>query len=833
MTTNTWKILSEVLETPELGRVERLKELCGERTDLYNSIAPLLDDASVIDDWWDTSFRLNAAILEDVYEELHIKFPSLEEIIGTHLGAYKIIELIGSGGMGNVFLAKRDDGTFERDVAIKLMNFSMNTDDVQRRFESEQRILASLNFPGIAQLYDASLVDDNTPYFVMEYVDGMDVVSYAIDNALSTTDRLHLFSRICEAVAFAHSNLIIHRDLKPSNILVTKDGNPKILDFGISSFIEEFGDHQSNENKTAITLSYSAPELIENQSISTSIDIYALGILLYELLTGSHPFQLKDKGQDEALEIVFNTKTPSILAHDIKSRDLDAIIQKATQKKPDDRYKSVETLLDDIRRVQNNIPINARKTGSLERSLKLWKRYPFGVSVSTLSLIGLLGFGAFYNVQITKERDIAQREAQKATVTKDYLIDLFKSANPLNAPGEKQTVEDFLNVSVENLKGLDSEPQIKEEASYTLAQVSFHLADFAKAESLYYESLNLNQNIFKTPTQHQANVLQAIASIYINNGDYKVAKELADSALSVNRTMFNENSLEVASTKLMVANIVAHLGNLDSAETLIRESERVFERQENPDYPLLIQALHTSADISREAEDYERSVRVLTQLTQILEQHAPDDRFSFSVAQNDLGFSNRMLEQYDLAIEAYEQSLEVLEVLYGKTHPNTLNVLLNLATVYALNGDVESSEAIYIDRIERSKEQYGSEHWRLGQAYSAIAGFYQNTGSFDKSVKEYDNVIALYASTLGDNHFWTNRARLNKSISETLSGDLKSSSFFAETLSRIKTNVDGRLTYYNYSSFERMKENVEKYELTAYAKAITDFMTWHDATYAQ
>ncbi len=837
MSINTWNILSEVLETPQEGRLDKLKQLCGDRTDLLHELTKILTDSEEVDIWWETSSRLNASIFEEVSQDLSTRFPTEDTMLGTHLGSYKVLERIGSGGMGTVFLAKRDDGAFDRTVAIKVMNFNMKVSEVQDRFDSEQRTLASLNYPGIAQLYDAALSDSSTPYFVMEYVEGVQLIYHAINNNLSSYERLDLFIKVCDAVAYAHKNLIIHRDLKPSNILVTEEGEAKILDFGISALIQSFDkDQEFNREKPALTLAYSAPEQFEEESFDTSVDIYSLGILLYELIEESHPFALKGLKRDEAQELIRTQDIPLLGNQSLgtlESKDLNAVIQKATEKNPNNRYGSVESLIADVQRILGHLPINARKTSARERGIKFFRRNPFAFTVSVLSAIALLVFGIFYNIQITKERDIAQNEAQKATVTKDYLIDLFKSANPLNKPGEKQTVEDFLNVSIGTLSGLDNQPEIKEEASYTLAQVAFHLGDYNQSESLYVETLRLNRFLNEEITSKQANIFKSLANIYEHKGNYQVAKDLADSSLMLNRILFNESDPRVASSKLYLAVPIAHLGKLDSAETLIDQAVAVLLNQENDDYPTLINTLIVNADINRELGHYDRSARILEQGIQLSEQHVNGDQLSLAGMYNSLGFSYRMADNYPEAIEAYNQSLSIIEYLYGKAHPNTLNVLLNLATSHYFNEDFDRSDAIYQDRIERAIAEYGDEHWRVGQAYTAHAGFLRNIEAFAESVTKYEQAVTIYSNSLGNEHFWTNRARLNLSISTYLDGDTDAFSTFNDTIETIKQNIEQRLAYYNYTSFERLIDNLEKLNLEGHAGVIYDFLSWHDASFPQ
>lgn len=835
MNKHTWDILTEVLEQEPNSRAAKLKELCKGNANLVSELTLLIENNDTVDTWWETSARFNNELLFDVSKEFTDQFPSMEETIGQKFGAYTIVRSIGEGGMGKVFLAERSDGAFDRQVAIKLMAFNLKADTIREFFFREQKILASLNHSGIAQLYDAGISDKGTPYLVMELVDGIDLISYAKHKKLTLNEKVTVFIAICEAVEFAHRNLVVHRDLKPSNILISKKGVPKILDFGVSNWTQEVSKNEQNHEK-AFTLKYSAPQQITGAGFNTSTDIYSLGILFFELLAETHPINFsgldRKTAQKKALEGDFSLLSIKTGNSKLKG-DLDAIVTMATQKEVELRYQTVQSLIQDLKNFQNNSPISARKTGVLEKGVKFWKRNPTSTTLAIIIGFGILLFTTFYNIQINKERIIAEREAEKANVTKEYLLNLFTSADPLNSPGEKQTVEDFLSKNITDLSGLDNEPEVKEEATFTLALVSFNLGAFAQAESLFTESYSLNKMLNDEVTEKQVLSLDWLGNIHEQWGDYEVSKSYFDSSLAINRTLFDSNHPNIAKSYSQIGRSLAHLGSLDSAESLLHRAHTIFQKTDYKDsYKDQIANRAAIADLSREQKDFARSARLLEENVALIEVYDSENLLLLANTYNNLGFSYKNLEDYGNAEVSYQASLAVLEKVFGESHPNTLTNMANLAVVYSIQKKLTLAENIYIERLNRVKTAYGENHWRVGQAHTGLGGFYSLNSLHEKSSNSYKDAVLNYSSTLGDQHFWTNRAKLQLSISTLLSGSFEEGDeLFKLALSGIKENLNGRLTYYNYSSMEGIKNNLTERKLPNYASAMSDFIAWHNLTY--
>ncbi len=322
---------------------------------------------------------------------------------GRRIDRYEIIRELGRGGMGAVYLAKRADGEFDKQVAIKLLKRGTDTDEILRHFSAERQILARLEHPNIARLLDAGTTSDGLPYFVMEYVEGVPITSYI--TTLGLSERLKLFQAVCSALSYAHRNLVIHRDLKPGNVLVTKEGEVKLLDFGIAKLVQATEQSQPQVTMTmfrVMTPEYASPEQLSGAPITTQSDVYSLGVLFYELLTGSRPYRLKTRKPEEIAQAITkhepqrpSTTTregsePAVIAGKALRGDLDNIVLKALRKEPERRYASVDEFSDDIRRHLAGLPVRARKDTTAYRARKFIRRHKTGVAAAAIVVLALI-----------------------------------------------------------------------------------------------------------------------------------------------------------------------------------------------------------------------------------------------------------------------------------------------------------------------------------------------------------------------------------------------------------------------------------------------------------
>ncbi|MDP9004661.1 MAG: serine/threonine-protein kinase [Verrucomicrobiota bacterium] len=497
---------------PASERWARVKELFEAAADLSpNARGALLkrecdgDDAlrreveSLLDSDAQTDAFIELPVLEmprDLFPE-----PTEESLAGRQFGAYQVIREIGRGGLGAVYLAARSDDEYRKQVAIKLVRRGLDTEDILRRFRNERQILAQLDHPNIARLIDGGTTQDGLPYFVMEYVEGEPIGGYCDTHGLATSERLNLFRKVCAAVTYAHQNLVIHRDLKPSNILVTQEGEPKLLDFGIAKLLGPEEEAQTMIGQQIMTPEYASPEQVKSETITTVSDVYSLGVLLYELLTGRRPYRLKTRTAEEIGRAITDQEperpstaaggTSSNPAEDPDSKscpsnprslrgDLDNIVLMAMRKEPARRYTSVGQFSEDIRRHLDGLPVIARKDTVAYRAERFVSRHRIGVAAATLILLSLIGGIIATLIQVRT----SHRERAKAEAISNFLGRTLNASNPDKNPNGQPTVKDILDDASKRLAAdaLSDQPEVRAELQRIVGESYFSLGQYDLAE---------------------------------------------------------------------------------------------------------------------------------------------------------------------------------------------------------------------------------------------------------------------------------------------------------------------------------------------------------------
>ena len=514
MDANTWQKIEEILDqTWDLDDQKRLEYVNKfvKDEDLKREILILINAEKSAPQYLDTG--LETLLKND--PQIHEMADSLANQTFS-IDRYQIEKEIGRGGMSVVYLARRTDGEFERDVAVKIMQpFGVDREDRFRRLRDERQILANLNHPNIAKVFDGGITPEGWPYMVMELVEGMPMNLYCSENNLNLEQRLDLFLTICEAVAYAHRNLIVHRDLKPGNILIKDNGQPKLLDFGIAKLLNDDSSNPAitRTGLSLLTPAYAAPEQFRSKPITTSTDIYSLGILFYEILCGSLPFDLSDKSLMEAERLVCEnvperpSEKASIFSDKIRG-DLDVICLKALRKEPEQRYGSVQELMEDIRRYGKGIPISARPATRIYRIQKFVSRHQIGVSIATVVclIIAALFAALLHQQNITlQERDRALTQTKKAEQVTDFLVELFNSNDPDIARGEIPTARDLLAAGALRVGSAFEENLVmRSEMLVLLGNLNQRIGEYDTAQNLLREGLDLANTIGDPEIQAKA-----------------------------------------------------------------------------------------------------------------------------------------------------------------------------------------------------------------------------------------------------------------------------------------------------------------------------------------
>ena len=704
----------------------RLKDLFGQALELAPADrAAFLDDACRQPDG-SPDVKLRAAVqnlldadaeasgdtdfLEDAAEAEFIPLlgqaasgPSLNAV-GQQVGPYRLLELVGEGGMGEVYRAERVDGAFEQTVALKLVKRGMDTRAVLRRFEAERSILARLDHPGIARLLGGGVTDDGRPWFAMEYVEGEPITDVAPELPLAT--RLMLFDGVCAAVQHAHARLVVHRDLKPSNILVvrpsdeltasstppsgtTTDAGPgvKLLDFGIAKLLDATEGEQSFMTATGVrmmTRAYAAPEQVRSEPITTATDVYALGVVLYQLLTGHLPFEAEAPGELERQILEADPIRPSaqlgragdtVTARLLKG-DLDVICLKALRKAPEDRYASVEAFREDLRRYRENLPVLAQAPTAGYRARRFIQRHRAGVLMTALAVLTLSAGVTFYTVQLAAERDRAERAATRAERTAEFLEQLFESSNPGGVDPGSITTREILDVGAEQAReNLADEPVVLAQMLATIGRVYRALGLYDESAPLLREAEMLFDSTGLDPLGHRDALLE-LANLRYRTEQYDDAQALAQRALQ-----------------------------LDSLHATPETSERL---------PILNTISLITSDLGTMESDpakLERAASILDEVIAARRQLEGDDALTdLAVNLSNQGLILIDLGRYDEAEALLDESITLTRQVRGEEHPYVAFALNSRAAIHQHRGDFEQAIADEQQAIEIGEAALGIDH---------------------------------------------------------------------------------------------------------------------------
>ncbi len=688
--TERWQVVSELFnDTLELPPEERrgfLERSC-DNEELLREVLDLLADED----------RGGDGLLAGPYFSLHRTPAEPEPGTGRLIGAYRLVRRLGHGGMGTVYLAERADGEFEQQVAIKLLHPSLVSEAVLRRFRSERQILAKLSHPNVAQLLDGGTTDDGLPYFVMEHVDGRPIDEHCNACALPIRERLGLFRALCAAVSFAHRNLVVHRDLKPGNVLVTPDGRVKLLDFGIAKLLE--GEQPLATGDAPMTPPYASPEQVRGEAVNTASDVYSLGVVLYELLTGRRPHEAKSpQGLARAIceeaprrpstgEVGerLRAEEPKRLRR-LLAGDLDNVVLKAIRKEPERRFSSVEQLSEDVRRHLEGLPVLSRPDTVAYRTGKFVRRHRWGVAAA--GLVALL-VGAFtvstavQSARIARQYEEILRERDRARNVTGFLVDVLGTPDPRQAKGATPTVREVLDDTARQLKTeMSKEPLIRAALLDAIGRVYLSLGLRAEARPPLEEALKLRQAHLDAADPVLAESLHNLAKWERADGQDEKAKELIQEAIAIQRSAFAADHRDLARGLNNLGSLLRHLGQLEDAETSAREALEMQRRLFGDDHIELAITLNNLARILVEKgqlDEAESSYRKSIDIRREVE--GPDDPGLAKTLNNLAMLLVDRLNRPGEALPLYQESLRIRRKVYGAGHAGLVSTLNNLAVL--------------------------------------------------------------------------------------------------------------------------------------------------------
>ncbi len=741
-------------------------------TDRWRALSPYLDEAlEVAADRrgaWLASIRARDAALAADLEALLAEYVDLQQsgflenappsihrpaerqsLEGQIIGAYRLLSLIGEGGMGSVWLAERCDGRFEGRAALKLLNVARMGRAGEERFRREGDFLAKVTHPHIARLFDAGVSTTGQPYLVLEYVNGQTIDHYCNEHALGIEERIHLFLDVLEAVTHAHANLIVHRDIKPANVLVSKDGDVKLLDFGIAKLLDDDAQWDGSpipeasaltrEAGSVLTLTFAAPEQLTRGHVTTATDVYALGVLLYMLLSGQHPVgsavrspaaliraiieveprRMSDAvvGRAETLEALTGHAvqcgtTVSRLRRALRG-DLDTIVAKALKKNATERYVSVSVFAGDLHRFLRHEPISARPDTLRYRATRFVRRNSRGVAATVVFCVVLGGLGVFHTTRLATERDRAQREASKAAKVSEALTGLLTGVDPIanRVAADAQTIRGVLDAGAERVqKELAGQPDAQAEILTVLGRLYRRLGMYDKAQRLLEQALASGRAAFGPEHVSVAQTLNDLGAVAAEKGDYQTAIASLEAALSIRRRIYGADHTNVADTLAELGRVYQDNGFNERAEPLQREALAIRRK-------LL-----------------------------------GDEHGETAVSFSDVASVLRLNGDLAAADTFLRRSLEVNRRVRGDAHVMTATTLHDVALISAAKGERASAESMFRTVMDTHRKALGESHPLVAVTLNSLSHVLRAEGRYDEAAAALDRALNIARPALGNEH---------------------------------------------------------------------------------
>jgi len=752
------------LDLPESERADWVAQQCTDDPDVGDEVVSLL--ASQRGPHHDLLSRGGGVALA-VAASMATKPPSSPA--GTHIGPYLILREIGSGGMGRVFLARREDGQYQRQVALKLIREDLTNPELLRRFLLERDTLARLVHPNIATLLDGG-IEGNAPYFTMELVEGDPIDVWCDRHRLDVRARVALVIRICDAVHYAHRNLIVHRDIKPTNILVGAAGEPKLLDFGIAKPLDAMpAAGLTQTHGRVMTQEYAAPEQILGEPITTATDIYALGMLLYELLTGHRPYPAAEAGHaswakaivehapeplaralrrtgdtDAVIEDLAHRRASSVprLRRHLRG-DLEHIVQRALEKAPEARYATVGALREDLR-----AHLDGRALAGDSQRYRIFKFLRLHrVAVAGAGLVLLLVAAGIAGV-VYQARETA-RQAQTTSAVKDFLLTLFNASSPEETKGKPPEVRELLDRGTARIEhGLDDQPALKAELEGVLGRIYSQLGLYAQARVLQERAVSALRHF--APASPAAGVaMRQLAETLTEHGELEPAETLARESTDLLQTTGKTDEYIRALIALSV--VVERRGDIPVAEQL---AERAVATARAPqiEKAVLGDALSAQGMVEWDLRDLPRLEATYREALAIHRAAFGDIDLRVATDRQNLTLALRNLGRYDEALENARANVQIREKILGPTHPDLSRALYTLGTTLYHMARYEEAEPVLRRAVAIARDRFGENHATTATALNNLGLVLMDWHGLDEAEQVFGEALRIDVAQLGPNH---------------------------------------------------------------------------------
>lgn len=723
-------ILRQAQDHPASEREAVLDEACGGDEALRREVETLLDADAAYGEVVDGGAAVLAqSVLGDEEGDASARVRSLDA--GQQVGPYRLLECIGEGGTSLVYRAERADEQFERTVAVKVLRSPVGADsDAADRFRMERQILASLSHPHLAEVYDGGVLEDGRPYLVMEYVEGRPITEHCREEECTVDERLALFRQAAAAVQAAHEQLVVHRDLKPSNVFVEQEtGTIKLLDFGIAKILGELPGGPVPATQTGrqpMTPAYAAPEQVKGEAISVATDTYALGVLLYELLTGHRPHGGDEQSPYAVARAVCEESPPppSRVTDDPDRRsllegDLDAIIMTALRKNPDERYDTVEALAEDLDRYRTDRPVRASQGNWVYRARKFVRRNRNALFGTLCAVILLAALGVYHVQRLSIQRDEAREEAEKAEQVSQFLVDLFEASDPEEAQGDPVRAETLLDRGAERVSRLEDEPEVQASLLHTLGRVHRRLGHPDEAADLIRQSVERYRQLDAADPTEYADAVSELGLYRRDRGEYEAAADLLRDAVELRRSRDTPEAL--AQELVRLSYVERQLQNYEAARTTIEEALAIQRREFGEEHMGTAESYFNLAAILRELGRYDEAETYQRRSLSIVRSQIDPPHPGLATNYTNLGLLLKERGRLEEAGRYYRKALEMNRALYDAPHSGIALLLQNLGSLYTEMGRYDEAEPYLRDALEMRRALHEDEH-------TVIAGLLHNLG---------------------------------------------------------------------------------------------------------
>ncbi|MFN8176922.1 MAG: serine/threonine-protein kinase [bacterium] len=722
---------------------------------------------------------------------------------GDRLGPWRLLRRLGEGGMGEVWLGERADGQFEQRVAVKLVRHGYHAAEMISRFSRERRILARLEHPNIARLLDGGVAPDGRPYLVMEYVDGAPITRWCAARGLDVRARVALFLTVCDAVSFAHARLVVHRDLKPANILVGEDGRPKLLDFGIAKLLESDPDEDeaaaTRPIDRVLTPEHAAPEQLRGEAVSAATDVWGLGVLLYELLTGERPYRFPTRSPTEIERILAERNAPppsaAVAAGSLRKTlrgDLDAVALSALRKSVAERYPSARELAEDLECWLHGRPVHAVRPSFAYRARKFVRRHLVpvvsGVALATL-LVAFAVSSRLQSRRVAVERDRARAEQAKAERAVDMLVGIFQSSNPTVTPGaDTLRVSDLLDRTEGQVDALSDQPDLQSRLWQVLAGVSFVRSRPAHARELFERALDARRRAGEGDDLESAHIQHVLARITLTEkgrkaavplfrdslvrlrrltGDHSVdvgvalqdlggtvdddaeAIRLLDESLAVRRSLVPPDTTGVAATLNALAVRQWNAHDLEAADSLFTQSLAILSSQLPADHPNVMALRNNLAAVSAQHGDFAKAERMQRELLADRRRTFGDSSIDAAESRQALGVALASQGRFTESREALSEAYRVLEKCLGRANDEVAAAAQDLARAYVLEGNASRGAEVLSEALAIASRAHGADSPEAATFASAHAVALAEAGNPEPAVAEARRALATLERSTG------------------------------------------------------------------------------------